>query len=230
MGIQSQSALLFKSKEIKLDDIVYLLEQLHGERKRAEPQYLTERVRPKVTVDASLIAYKYLTSSLHPSDSVFLISTALAKRNIDVLIICDPPRGHHSKRAHHQRVGRKEINKLKLMLCRIELSRSGDDAEKIQQITQEIKKLEKAECRTSLPADFLIRLQQLHREYKSQMGKGEITIATAPFQADPSIADVALRGGCEAILSGDSDFAMYVGPGGPDMLGDIMLRDIKINQ
>ena len=52
----------------------------------------------------------------------------------------------------------------------------------------------------------------------------------APFQADPSIADVAIRGECEAILSGDSDFSMYVGPGGPDNMGDIMIRKIKISQ
>ncbi len=52
----------------------------------------------------------------------------------------------------------------------------------------------------------------------------------APFQADPSIADVAIWGDCEAILSGDSDFSMYVGPGGPDHIRDIMIRDIKISQ
>lgn len=211
------------------DDIVYLLEQLHTERKRMDPP-LTLRVRPKVTIDASLIGYKYLTSSLHPSDSVFLISRALAKRNIDVLIICDPPTRHHSKRAHHQRVGRMERNKLQLMIRRIELLCSGDDAEKITTITRDIQKLEKADNRLSLPADFSTRLHILHNDYQPQLGKGEITIETAPFQADPSIADVAIRGECEAIISGDSDFAMYVGPSGPDGLGDIMFRDIKINQ
>lgn len=35
MGIQSQGALLFKSKEIVMNDIIYLLEQLHAERRRA---------------------------------------------------------------------------------------------------------------------------------------------------------------------------------------------------
>ena len=52
-------------------------------------------------------------------------------------------------------------------------------------------------------------------EYQSD-GQGVITIDTAPFQADPSITDAAIRGGCEAILSSDSDFSMYPGPGGPD--------------
>ena len=74
-------------------------------------------------------------------------------------------------------------------------------------------------------------LRKLERSLKKfESLKWESVGRRSPFQADPSIADIALRGGCEAILSGDSDFAMYVGPGGPDNLSDIMLRDIKINK
>ena len=63
--------------------------------------------------------------------------------------------------------------------------------------------------------------------YQSEHYNGTcISIETAPYQADPCIADVALLGECEAIISGDSDFAMYVGPGGPDKLGDLMLRNV----
>ena len=116
MGIQSQSSLLFKSNEIQFDNIVYIIEHLHAERRRQE---IISRVRPTVTIDASLIGYKYLGASLHPSDGVYLISSALANWNIDVLIICDPPTRHHSKRAHHQRVGKKERDRLMLMLCRL---------------------------------------------------------------------------------------------------------------
>lgn len=227
MGIQGQGALLFKSKEVGLDDIVYIIEQLHAERQRSQ---LTIRARPKVTVDSSLIAYKFLETSLHPADGVSLICRALANRNIDVLIICDPPTRHHSKRAHHQRVGKKEKARLQLMLSRMELSRTqSEEKQKIEQLTKEIRKLEKAEGRCFLPPNFMERLQLLVSQYASQ-GKGEITIAIAPFQADPSIANAALLGECEAILSGDSDFAMYVGPGGPDNLGDIMLSNIKVHQ
>lgn len=190
---------------------------------------MTTCIRPKVTVDASLVVYKHLGSSLHPSDIVFIISNALASRNVDVFIICDPPIRHHSKRAHHQRVGEKERTKLQLMLCRMELSRSGGDLEKAQKFSTEIQKLETAECRASLPNNFIAKLEELVTNYDAQ-GKGEITMDIAPFQADPSIADIAINGGCEAILSGDSDFSMYIGPGGPDNLGDIMIRDIKINQ
>ena len=190
---------------------------------------MTMRVRPKVTVDASLIAYKHLGTSLHPSDSVFVISTLLASCNVDVNIICDPPTQHHSKRAHHQRVGKKEISKLQLILCRMELSRSGGDLERAQNFTNTIQRLEKAECRASLPSNFISKLQEAVSKYNTR-GRGEIYMDIAPFQADPSIADVAIRGDCKAILSGDSDFSMYVGPGGPDHIRDIMIRDIKISQ
>jgi hypothetical protein len=98
----------------------------------------------------------------------------------------------------------------------------------VQRITDEIRKLEKRESWAFLPANFVERLQELVSQYDNN-GKGQIAVEIAPFQADPSIADVALRGECEVIFSGDSDFAMYVGPGGPDNLSDIMVRDIKIN-
>ena len=94
MGIQGQGSLLFKSKEIEFNNIVYLIEHRHAKRERSQ---MTLRVRPKVTIDASLIGYKYLGTSLHPSNGVHLICTALANRNIDVLIVCDPPTRHHSK-------------------------------------------------------------------------------------------------------------------------------------
>ena len=67
-----------------MDDIVYIIEQLHAEQQRRQ---LTIRARPKVTVDSSLLAYKFLETSLHPSDGVSLICRVLANRNIDVSII-----------------------------------------------------------------------------------------------------------------------------------------------
>jgi hypothetical protein len=110
-------------------------------------------------------------------------------------------------------VGKKEATKLDLMLCRMGLSRSSGDLEKVQKLTTKIQKLEKAESRLSLPVDFESKLEESASKYEPQ-GKGEILVDIAPFQADPSIANVAIRGGCEAIISGDSDFSMYVGLGG----------------
>lgn len=50
------------------------------------------------------------------------------------------------------------------------------------------------------------------------------------WQADPAIAKRAFDDEVEAILSGDSDFPMYVGTGGPNGLGDIMLRSPKMTK
>jgi len=190
---------------------------------------ITSRAWPKVTVDASLLGYKFLGgANFHPANGIYLICAALANHNIDVLAICDPPTRHHSKRAHHQRAGKKEKILLLLVLHLMELARFQDDNGMIKQVTREIRKLEKADCQMSLLMDFVEELQHLFIGYRSQ-GRGEVSLEMSPFQADPSIANVAIDGGFEAILSGDSDFAMYIGPGGPDEFGDIMLRDIKVN-
>ena len=142
MGIQGQVSLLFKSKEIGFDDIIYVMEHLHSERRWLQ---ITSRAWPKVTVNASLLGYKFLGgASFHPANGIYLICTALANHNIDVLVICDPPTCHHSKRAHHQRVGKKEKIRLQLMLRRMKLACLRG---MIEQVTHEIRKLKKADCR-----------------------------------------------------------------------------------
>ena len=119
MGIQGQNYMLWVSSDISFDNLVILLEHRLNERRRS---HLTERVRPKVVVDASLLGYKVLGSNnVHASDYVWGICTALAKRNIDVLIICETKR-HHSKRASQQRIAAKEHDSIVLMKCQMELS------------------------------------------------------------------------------------------------------------
>jgi hypothetical protein len=56
MGIQGQYTLLFKSKEINFDDILYFLEQHPAKRRQFT---LTPGLHAKVTIDALLLAYKY---------------------------------------------------------------------------------------------------------------------------------------------------------------------------
>ena len=64
MGIQGQNYMLWVSSDISFDNLVILLEHRLNERRRS---HLTERVRPKVVVDASLLGYKVLapTMSMH---------------------------------------------------------------------------------------------------------------------------------------------------------------------
>jgi len=44
-------------------------------------------------------------------------------------LVWEPPTRHQSKRARHQRIGKHETTNLQLILCRLELSRYGYDAE-----------------------------------------------------------------------------------------------------
>ena len=222
MGIQGQNYMLWTSSDVSFDNLTFLLEHRLSERQRS---HLTERIRPKVVVDASLLGYKVLGSNnVHASDYVWGICTALATRNIDVLIICETKR-HHSKRASQQRIAAKERDSIELMTCRMELSCSVDTDE-TKRLSDRIQSLEKRQKR-GLPTNFVERLYDLSTGYQSELYNGTcISIETAPYQADPCIADVALLGECEAIISGDSHFAMYVGPGGPDKLGDLMLRNV----
>jgi hypothetical protein len=80
------------------------------------------------------------------------------------------------------------------MLHHMELSRVRDNYEMIGKITNEIRKLEKADGQMCHPPDFVQELQHLVLGYASQ-GIGEISIEISLFLADPSIANVAIEGG-----------------------------------
>ena len=142
MGIWGQSTMLWQSSEVTFDNLVFLVEQRLSERQRSN---LTARLRSKVIVDASLLGYKVLGGSIgvHASDYVFGIFTALAKRNIDVLIICEVKR-HHSKRASQQQIAAKEHNSIELIKCRLELSCSEDTSE-TERLSERIQRLEKSQ-------------------------------------------------------------------------------------
>jgi hypothetical protein len=62
-----------------------------------------------------------------------------------------------------------------------------------------------------LPSNFDKILQDFVNGYKPE-GKGHISIEKAPFQADPCLAQLAVAGDTciDAIISGDSDFCVYM--------------------
>ncbi len=88
MGIQGQVSLLFKLKEIGFDYIIYLMKHHHAEQHRFQ---MTLCAQPKVTLNASLLGYNILGTSLLPANGIYLICAAFSNCNIDVLIICDSP-------------------------------------------------------------------------------------------------------------------------------------------
>jgi hypothetical protein len=95
-------------------------------------------------------------------------------------------------------------------------------------VQKKIRSLENALKRQQLPRDFSSRLEEFVCAYSSKEN-GDMTIEIAPTQADPCIAGMAVAGDIDFIVSGDSDFAMYVGPSGRRGLADIMLKDMKLS-
>jgi hypothetical protein len=59
----------------------------------------------------------------------------------------------------------------------------------------------------------LKRLEKFVEEYESE-NMGEITFEVVPMQADLCVAGMLVIGDSGLIISGDSDFAMYVRPNG----------------
>ena len=133
-----------------------------------------------------------------------------------VVIDFDGVKRHHSKRAFCKR----RADQDKAHLQRIELRtrlvpllhepNPTDETEKEKKaISTKLRALE-AQTRQILPTNFVAALTDFQQEYNS-LGKGIIFIGHAPWQADPCIAKAAIDGDIEGILSGDSDFSMYVG-------------------
>mmetsp|Transcript_31603 Transcript_31603/g.76355 ORF Transcript_31603/g.76355 Transcript_31603/m.76355 type:complete len:142 (-) Transcript_31603:475-900(-) len=81
--------------------------------------------------------------------------------------------------------------------------------------------------RRGLPPDFIGKIEDFAKSFKSTNG-ATIVFQESMWQADPAIAKRAIDGDIDGIVSGDSDFAMYVGNGGPGGYGDIMLRNPKL--
>ena len=230
MGIQSCSSLLFRAEAVPFDLIVFLLESLHAS--RAAGGYTT-RDRPKVSIDASLIGYHFIGKSTKPSTAIAAISGAFVRRGIDVVIDMDGSKRHHSKRASQSRAADRDRQQLQLMESRATLNaliNSPNETVAVKQQKEDavkvIRDLERKQSRC-LPSDFVATVKKNAATF-SHTTTAKIDVFEAPFQTDPCIAKRAIDGDIDAIVSGDSDFAMYVGPCGPDGLGDLMLCDLKL--
>lgn len=96
----------------------------------------------------------------------------------------------------------------------------------IDDLQKKIRGLENS-LKRKLPPDFIQKLKSFVATYNLE-GKGDISIEVAPTQADPCLAKLAIDFKIDAIISGDSDFAMYVGPSGRKGMADLILKDFKL--
>jgi len=104
---------------------------------------------------------------------------------------------------------------------------SSQQAQKIEDMQKKIRGLENTLKRRQLPPDFSQSCRAFVSGYNSDK-KGKIMMESALTQADPCAAKMAVDGDADFIISGDSDFAVYVGPNGPNGMADVMLKDVKL--
>jgi len=166
---------------------------------------------------------------MSPDVLVAMVAKCFAERGVDVILDADGPTRHHSKRAHQDRVAEKDRIQIQLMEHRSSLAQLINHPNPTNEIIAQKKKLksfiqkkEKQQRRGGLPTDFVDKIEDFVKSFRSTNGTS-IVLQRSLWQADPAIAKRAIDGGIDGILSGDSDFAMYVGNGGPDGFGDIML-------
>jgi hypothetical protein len=224
MGINQQHNILYRSRPVEFRHVCYLLE------KRFECiKDKTTRTKPTVVIDASLIGYSFITQPCGPIGGVIILAQAFSAESFNVIIIFDNKKRHHSKRATIMRVADRERARIQCTQSRLELTtllqhESVDDKDRIVELQKQIRKKEGQSSR-GLPENFVEEITKFGNEFDDQ-GRGSIMVDTAPFQADPDIAGLALAFFVDAIISGDdSDFPMYVGPSGS---GDLMIRGPNI--
>lgn len=219
MAIGSQDRIVWRSVVLPMALVRDLLYKLFQKRKE---QNMIARDRPMVDIDASLLGYKHLDkSSFTPTQAIEAIARDFSEHLIDCNITCDNrEKRHHSKVAHTKRVSERAKDNIKLVMARIEAASlrnsrgttndAAGDAAREKELTKTIRSLERKQNR-QLPSNFASSLEQFASSYKSE-GKGVITFEEAITQADPCIARRAVKAMIEAMVSGDSDFPMYVGP------------------
>ena len=239
MGIQSPNTFLWRTEDIhwkvqkdggvngtpfanETYPVLEMLRLLHSQRKDSG---LITRDNPGVALDANAIGHKHRSRSLL---AIREAVQAFVQKGVDVTIVFDGETRHQSKREAINRRAARAKDQVELVELRSQLLAIGvgpnaldDDVEKADEIGSKIRRLEAAAI-SGLPVDFIPQLKQQLEPIATQF-TGKINFIVAPYQADPTLAMLALRRQVEAIVTTDSDFAMCVGPG-EDGASDIMIK------
>ena len=225
MGLTGQNQILWKSAAISFDNVIYFIDTHHKTRKDSGS---INRERPRISVDVSLLAYKFLyRPPFSASHGVMEIARSFADRGIDVILDLDGENRHHSKRAYVDRRAKMDRNRIDLIQHRADLAQilntpnhDSDMQANLNALVKDIQSKEK-NIAVKLPKDLFDDLKNFAEVYEGTSGS-RITVSQTLWQADPTIAKRAIDGEVDVIISGDSDFSMYVGTSGPDSLADIM--------
>ena len=180
MAIAGQDKITWRSRDLAFDLIVFLLQILFDRRRSKLPG---DRRRPKVAIDANLVAYKHVgrKSPVMPDAAVAIIARSFSEKGIDVVIYCDHPTERHpSKRASCDRQSKREKAGIKLIKARMELRSvlstqhlEEKDADSVDNLQKKIRSLENVQNR-ALPADFIEKVKGFVDNYNVE-GGGNIT-------------------------------------------------------
>ena len=216
-----------------------MIEQQFKRLKESDPSIT--RTRPRVVIDANLIGYSFISKGIGPVKAVYVVAEEFAKDGIDVSIVCDNKDRHHSKRATCLRKGERERAKIKVVYERAELSQllrapnseTPDIITRTKQLQRSVNTLENKVANV-FPSSFIGNLQSIVNKHDAKEN-GSISLHIAPYQADPDIARRVIWKEADAIISGDSDFPMYIGTASCDLMvgsvkldiGSLSLRSAK---
>lgn len=245
MGLQSPHQILWKTVKIPIDLALLVIQNvMSSERARkieenaasdpSTPEQ-AQRPRPKIGMDANLVAYKHLggRTGFSPVESVMHIAETLSEKHYNVVIGADHPTNRHpSKRATCKQRADDQKNGIRLAISRadLQLVLSEKDIESEAQHAKDVKdaqsRIEKLERQVArrFPPEFAANMTKEVNEYNPE-GKGEVSSFIAPTQADPCLAKMVVDGDLDAIISDDSDFSMYIGANG----ADIMIKEVMIS-
>jgi hypothetical protein len=173
MGIQGSSQLLYRSIDLEFQHVVSVIEDRYRVAK-LDTTTTTDggagggRQRPCIAIDANQIGYTHATGPFGAVNAVTFLGEHFARNGIDVIVVCDGPDRHHSKRASVLREGERERCRIQLNQHRTELTRmilqdktdsTGDSRRKrIEVLQKKIRSLE-TKSKKRLPEEFTSRLE-----------------------------------------------------------------------
>jgi hypothetical protein len=139
MGIQGSSQILYRSIGLEFQNVVAVIEERYRVAKD-DDESTTGQQRPCIAIDANQIGYTPATGPFGAVNVVTFLGEHFARNGIDVILVCDGPDRHHSKRATVLREAERERCRIQLNQNRTELRRilqdesnsSGDRRKRIE--------------------------------------------------------------------------------------------------
>ena len=189
----------------------------------------------RLDVDISWIVFKIGANKKPPQEAVTLVCDflqTLAKYGFVVTPICDGEIRHHSKRASTDCVSKREKDRVKATVSRLQLLNIGqqinntndvNEKERLKTRQAELNKVittlenKVAKNGHTLPPSFAVDLdtelatRDLYDIVNDNYGKIH-RVKVGLFQADSLIAKRAIEGRSDAIVAADADFFVSVGP------------------